>query len=365
MTNASSGLEGADARWMQRALELALKGWGQVSPNPMVGAVIVREGALVGEGWHERYGGAHAEVMALRAAGSRAKGATAYVTLEPCAHVGQTPPCADALIAAGVARVVFAVADPNPVARGGADRLRSSGIEVTSGVCEQEARELNAAFLHGFSSDRPWIVLKMAVTLDAAIADGSATTSWITNDVSKRFVHRLRAGHDGVAVGMGTVRIDDPQLTVRESESPRVPPTRVIFSRSGRLPLTSTLARTAHEAPVVVIGHELDTEYAHALSDLGVEVLDAASLRDALCTLRRSGIGSLLVEGGAQLAGSFLHERLVDRLLLIQAPVIFGMGALGAFSGTPLSKGSSAHRWRVLRREALGDDLLTVFAPGP
>jgi len=349
---------------MQRALELAQKGWGQTAPNPLVGAVIVRDGVLVGEGCHERYGEAHGEIVALRAAGARARGATVYVTLEPCAHEGQTPPCTDALVVAGVARVVYAIDDPNPTARGGAQRLREAGIDAASGVCAADAQELNAAFLNRFASDRPWLVLKMAVTLDAAIADGAATTSWITNDVTKRFVHRLRAGHDAVAVGMGTVRIDDPQLTVRESESPRVPPTRVIFSRHGRLPLTSTLARTAHEAPVVVIGHDLDTEYAHALSDLGVEVLEAASLTDALHALRRHGLHSILVEGGAQLAGSLLGEHLVDRLYLIQAPVVFGRGALGAFSATPLSTGTTAQRWRVVRREALGDDLLTVYAPG-
>lgn len=355
----------ADSRWMRRALELALGGWGHTSPNPLVGAVIVRDGVVVGEGFHARFGDAHAEAAALRVAGSRARGATVYVTLEPCAHQGQTPPCVSALITAGVARVVYAVDDPNPAARGGAARLRDAGIDVVSPVCEVEAREINAAFLHSFASDRPWVVLKMAVTLDAAIADGVATTSWITNDVSKRFVHHLRAGHDAVGVGMGTVRIDDPQLTVRESEAPRVPPARVIFSRTGRLPLTSTLARSAHEAPVLVIGHDLDTEYAHALSDLGVEVVDATSLSDAMRALRQHGLRSLLVEGGAQLAGALLQDQLVDRMLLIQAPVIFGRNALGAFSAAPAVPGSVARRWRVLRRESLGDDLLTVFAPAP
>ncbi len=348
---------------MRRALELAERGWGQVAPNPMVGAIVVRDGAMVGEGAHLRYGEPHAEAVALRAAGARARGATVYTTLEPCAHDGLTPPCAHALIAAGVSRVVYAVGDPNPEARGGSARLRAAGVAVTEGVCETEARELNAAFFNRFASDRPWIVLKMAVTLDAAIGDGSATTSWITNEVTKRYVHRLRAGHDAIAVGMRTVRVDDPQLTVRESEAPRVPPTRVVFSRHGRLPLTSTLARTAQDSPVIVVGQDIDTEYAHALSELGVELLDASSITEALRALGRQGLHSILVEGGAQLAGLFLGDGLVDRLILVQAPVIFGRGALGAFSATPLARGGVAPRWRVLHRESLGDDLLTVFAP--
>ncbi len=348
---------------MQRALLLAERGWGHTAPNPMVGAVVVRDGVVVGEGYHARFGESHAEVVALGAAGARAKGATLYVSLEPCAHTGKTPPCTDAILAAGIGRVVYAAADPNPVAGGGAARLRAAGVSVTAGVLESDARELNAAFMYSFTSDRPWVTLKMAVTIDGAIADGTATTSWITNDTTKRFVHRLRAGHDAVAVGMSTVRVDDPQLTVRESESPRVAPVRVVFSRTGRLPLTSTLARTAREVPVIVVGHDLDSSYAMSLNDLGVEIIDATSLSSALRTLRRHGIQALLVEGGAKLAGAMLAEGLVDRLLLIQAPVIFGAGALGAFSSAPAVRGADARRWRVLRREALDDDLLSVYAP--
>jgi diaminohydroxyphosphoribosylaminopyrimidine deaminase/5-amino-6-(5-phosphoribosylamino)uracil reductase len=328
----------------------------------MVGAVVVRDGAVVGEGWHERFGEAHAEVNALRAAGSRARGATVYVTLEPCAHTGKTPPCTSALIAAQVARVVCAVHDPSPEAAGGIEALRAAGIEVSAGLLEDEAREMNAPFFHSFTSDRPWVTLKMAITLDAAIADGTATTSWITNDVSKRFVHRLRAGNDAIAVGMHTIRVDDPQLTVREAEAPRVAPARVVFSRMGRLPLMSGLARTANDVPVIVIGEGLDPEYAHELGALGVELLEASSIPEALRGLRTRGIRALLVEGGASLAGAFLAERLVDRLVLVQAPVIFGGGSLNAFSGVPPVRGVDARRMRVLRRESLGDDLLTVFA---
>jgi diaminohydroxyphosphoribosylaminopyrimidine deaminase/5-amino-6-(5-phosphoribosylamino)uracil reductase len=257
MANVRQLDDAEDAHFMRRALELAEHGWGQTSPNPMVGAVVVRDGAVVGEGGHERFGEAHAEVNALRAAGSRARGATVYVTLEPCAHTGKTPPCTSALIAAQVARVVCAVHDPSPEAAGGIEALRAAGIEVSAGLLEDEAREMNAPFFHSFTSDRPWVTLKMAITLDAAIADGTATTSWITNDVSKRFVHRLRAGNDAIAVGMHTIRVDDPQLTVREAEAPRVPPARVVFSRVGRLPLMSGLAHSGGVARASVTGRRI------------------------------------------------------------------------------------------------------------
>src|SRR5688500_3271295 len=210
-----------DAEHMRRALVLARQGWGQTAPNPMVGAVVVRGGVVVGEGYHARYGGDHAEVAALRAAGLLARGATVFVTLEPCTHFGKTPPCADALVAAGVSRVVAATRDPSPAARAGADRLRDGGIEVVTGVEERAARELNAPFFHAFGSDRPWVTLKLAVSIDGAITDATRTAGWFTGPESRREVHRLRAGSDAVAVGSGTVIADDPELTVRDFPAPR------------------------------------------------------------------------------------------------------------------------------------------------
>ena len=214
MTSSDARNAANDESWMGRALELARLGWGQVAPNPMVGAVIANYGSIVGEGAHRRFGESHAEVEALNAAGEHARGATMYVTLEPCTHHGKTPPCADAIIRAGVSRVVVAVRDPNPQAGGGVEQLRAADIHVDVGVRAEEATELNAPFFHAFVSDRPWVTLKLAVSLDGAIAHASRTTSWLTGPESRRRVHELRAGSDAIAVGMGTVLAVDPLVTV-------------------------------------------------------------------------------------------------------------------------------------------------------
>ncbi|HEV7993683.1 MAG TPA: bifunctional diaminohydroxyphosphoribosylaminopyrimidine deaminase/5-amino-6-(5-phosphoribosylamino)uracil reductase RibD [Gemmatimonadaceae bacterium] len=353
-----------DGVWMRRALELAARGWGQTAPNPMVGAVVVREGVNVGEGWHTAYGAPHAEVEALRAAGDAARGATVYVTLEPCDHHGKTPPCTEALIAAGVARVVAACADPSPVARGGAEHLRAAGIDVTvGGVEEADARELNAAFFHALTSARPFVRLKLAMSIDGAIADHTRRPGWLTGEESRRRVHHLRAGSDAVAVGIGTVLADDPQLTVREVPPPRVPPTRVVFDTSARLPRTSHLARSAHDAPVVDVCWAPEPAHAAALEHLGIDLVHAATVGAALEALRERGIRSLLVEGGATLAGAFLQEALVDRLVIFRAPMVLGGGSLNAFGSLPGVRVADAIRWRVVHAERLGDDELSIYAP--
>ena len=218
-----------DSEHIRRALANAARGWGQTAPNPMVGAVVVSAGAVVAEGWHERFGTPHAEVMALRAAGTRANGSTMYVTLEPCTHHGKTPPCVDALIEAGVKRVVIAARDPNPVAAGGVERLRAAGIEVETGIESAVAVEQNASFFHAFQSDRPWVILKLALSAEGSMVDPTGRRKWITGEGSRRDVHRMRAGVDAVAVGIGTLLADDPQLTVRDAPVPRVQPTRVMF----------------------------------------------------------------------------------------------------------------------------------------
>lgn len=353
----------ADRRWMRRALTLARRGYGRTAPNPMVGAVLVREGAVVGEGSHVEYGAPHAEAVALAAAGANARGATAYVTLEPCTHVGQTPACVPALIAAGVARVVFAAADPNPVAGGGAATLRAAGIAVDAGLAEDEARELNAAFHHRFASDRPFVTLKLAVSLDGAIADATRRPGWMTGELARKAVHRLRAGHDAIAVGSGTAIADDPQLTVRSGRRPRVAPRRVVFDRRGRLPAGSKLVRTARRVPTIVVTTDPPPSEAAALEKRGVTIVGAPSLGAALRALRAQDIHSVLCEGGAVLAGALLEAGAVDRMVIFQVPVLLGTGALPAFGHAPSHTLPDAPRWRILDQERLGEDVMTTYAP--
>ncbi len=355
---------------MRRALDLALHGWGHTAPNPMVGAVVVRGGEIVGEGYHARYGGDHAEVVALRAAGERARGATVYVSLEPCAHTGQTPPCADALISAGVARVVVACPDTNPIAAGGLARLAAAGIETAVGVEAQMAQELNAPFLFAAQSDRPWVTLKLAISLDAATADATRTPGWITGEAARREVHRLRAGSDAIAVGAGTALVDDPALTVRDAPPPRVAPTRIVFDREARIAVQSRLVRTARDVPTVVVTESPDPARVSALHAAGVQTLTATSLTDALRQLREPGrvrehgVRALLVEGGARLAGAFIAAGCVDRLVIFQAPIVLGAGAANAFAYAPTATVASARRLRVVERRAIGggDDLMTTYA---
>jgi diaminohydroxyphosphoribosylaminopyrimidine deaminase / 5-amino-6-(5-phosphoribosylamino)uracil reductase len=284
-----------DAALLGRALELAERGRSTTAPNPVVGAVLVRDGEIVGEGWHERAGRPHAEIVALEAAGQRARGATLYVTLEPCAHHGRTPPCADALVAAGVTRVVAAVGDPNPETDGaGFDRLRAGGVtvELPGGDVEWRARVQNEAFRTWITRQRPFVTYKAAVTLDGRVTVPGSR--WVTGEESRRRVHELRAQVDAVAVGMGTVRADDPQLTARDVGAERQP-RRLAFGR-GPLPVGSELE---------LVGGPLDEQ---------------------LTRLAGQGVQSLLVEGGPTLATSLLAAGLVDKLLVFIAPTLAGTG---------------------------------------
>ena len=329
----------------------------------MVGAVVVRDGVVLGEGWHTGYGAPHAEVEALRVAGEAARGATVYVTLEPCAHEGKTPPCTQALLAAGVRRVVAAIADPNPLAKGGLNLLRAAGVEVHLGVEEDAARELNAVFFHRHASARSFVQLKLALSLDGALTDATRERGWLTGEEARHEVHRLRAGADAIGVGIGTVRADDPLLTVRGLEvQPRVPPARVVFDTSARLPLGSRLVQTARQQPTMVVCWAPDPAHAAALEHAGVTLVHSATLADALVALRTAGIRSLLVEGGAALASSFLQEALVDRLIIFRAPLILGGGALNGFAGLPPTTLGAAQRWRVVDARRFGDDEMTVYA---
>ena len=348
---------------MRRALRLARRGWGRTAPNPLVGAVVVRDGQVVAEGWHARFGGPHAEADALAKAGEAARGADVYVTLEPCNHHGKTPPCAQALIAAGVRRVIVAVRDPNPVAQGGIATLRAAGIAVTEGVETAAGAELNAPFLFTHADPtRPFVTLKLALSLDGALAPGDRRQRWLTGQPARRHVHALRAGADAVAVGMGTALADDPALTVRHGRRPRVAPARVVFDAHGRLPRDSTLVRTARETPTWVVGGAIPAEAGGALEAAGVRLLRQDGLAAQLRALREAGVRHLFCEGGAGLAGALLGHGFVDRLIIFQAPVLLGAGALPAFGSVSMGQGAPEH-WRVVARREFGDDLMTTYAP--
>lgn len=345
---------------MARALTLARKGWGRVAPNPMVGAVLLQDGEVVGEGYHAEFGQPHAEQVAL-AACRDARGATCVVTLEPCAHHGKTPPCTDALIAAGVTRVVYGVADPDPEAGGGAVRLQEAGIDVMAGLCRDAAAALNAAFLWSRARpDRPFLALKLATSLDGLVADRAGRSRWLSSDDARQFVHWLRAGFDAIAVGRGTAERDDPQLTVRGPLAPRVMPRRVIVSRQGRLRRDLEVVRTAGEVPTILLTEPAAQGAAEAaLAGTGVAVVAGEGLGGGLAALRAAGIRSILVEGGGELAGALLGAGLVDRLYWIQAALWLGEGVAAFSSGRAWPLGA-APRWAVTERLALGQDTLLV-----
>lgn len=357
---------GQDLHHLRRAIALAGRGWGRVGPNPLVGCVIVRDGEVVGEGWHAEYGGPHAEVHALRAAGERARGATAYVSLEPCSHWGKTPPCTGALIDAGVRRVVFGGFDPNPKARGGAEVLRAAGIEVLGGVEEQAVRDQNATFFHAHTpvgAERPFVALKLALSLDARIADRDGRSAWITGEEARAEVHRLRAGYDAVAVGIGTALADDPLLTVRGAVEPRVPPVRIVFDRELRLPLEGRLVRSAREVPLwAVCEPDALTDPWEALEDAGVRVVDAAGLAAQLRAIREAGVRSMFVEGGATLASALLAADAVDRLYLFYAPVLIGPEGAAPFGGIATPPLAEAARWRRVATRTFGADTCITLA---
>ncbi|MBI3410942.1 MAG: bifunctional diaminohydroxyphosphoribosylaminopyrimidine deaminase/5-amino-6-(5-phosphoribosylamino)uracil reductase RibD [Planctomycetes bacterium] len=324
---------------MRRAFELAERGRGAVEPNPLVGAVLVRDGRIVGEGWHEKFGHAHAEINALAQAGELARGATCYVTLEPCCHHGKTPPCTEALIKAGIARVVAAMPDPFPeVAGQGAAQLRAADIAVEVGLCESEARRQNAPYLMLVNRGRPWVHAKWAMTLDGKIATKTGESKWISNEAARRRVHELRGRMDAVVVGIGTVLADDPLLTARPP-GPRTP-FRMVLDSLGRLPLSSRLVQTARETPTLVAASTAASEAALGLlHSAGCEVLTLTPERDGrpsvpalLSWMGQKRWTNLLVEGGAQALGAFLDAALIDEAHVFVAPKLFG----GAAAPSPI-----------------------------
>lgn len=348
---------------MARAVALAWRGWGHVGANPMVGAVVVRNGAMLAEAWHAAFGGPHAEARALEAAGRAARGATLVVSLEPCAHRGKTPPCVDAILEAGITRVVYGADDEDPRAKGGAARLRAAGLAVEGGLLGADVRAQNAAFFHRHrDASRPFVAVKLAVSLDGRIADGARRSQWITGAAAREWVHWLRAGFDAIGVALGTVVADDPRLTVRGAVVPLVAPLRVVFDSRAELPPTSILRRTATAAPTLVLaGHGAPPGHVTALKAAGVHVELADDPPAQLRALRRRGVDNILVEGGGVLAGRLVAAGLVDRLFLITAPIILGHEGIPAFGALAGVRLADVERWRVAGRRELGADSLTVL----
>jgi diaminohydroxyphosphoribosylaminopyrimidine deaminase/5-amino-6-(5-phosphoribosylamino)uracil reductase len=364
-----------DARFMASALALARRGLGNVWPNPSVGCVIVRDGIVVGRGWTQPSGRPHAETEALAVAGDAARGATAYVTLEPCGHHGQTGPCADALVAAGVARVVVAMVDPDPRVSGqGLARLERAGLVVETGLMAEAAREVNQGYLLRTETGRPMVTLKLAVSLDGRIAAHTGDSRWITSEDARAAGHGLRATHDAVAVGIGTATADDPHLTCRLPGLPPRPPTRIVFDSRLRMPLTRQLVATARAAPTWIVTleetvAESAVERARAFADLGVRLFPVSggetgriSIAAALGALGAAGLTRILVEGGASLASAFLLEGWVDAIVLYRAPMIIGGDGIAAVAGLGLERVADAKSFRLVDRRQIGVDTAETYA---
>jgi len=343
----------AEVAAMKRAIELARAGLGSTSPNPVVGCVVLdRAGSVVGEGFHERAGAPHAEVNALAAAGERARGGTVVVTLEPCRHTGRVGPCTEALRTAGIVRVVYAVDDPDPVAAGGAEALRREGVDVESGVLLDEAERVNEAWLTTRRLGRPFVTWKYAATLDGRVAAADGSSRWVTGAEARADVHRLRAEHDGVVVGVGTVVADDPHLTARDADGRPIgrQPLRVVLDSAGRTPCDAAVRDGA--APTLIL----------TAADVP-PTADGLDLRAVLGILHEREVRSVLLEGGPTLAMSFVRADLVDRVVGYVAPSLIGGGGLPALAGEGAPSIDKVWRWRVDAVDRIGDDLRIEARP--
>jgi len=361
-----------DRRFMALALALAGRGLGNAWPNPAVGCVIVREGHIVGRGWTQPGGRPHAETEALARAGDGAKGATCYTTLEPCAHQGETGPCADALVAAGIARAVVAMQDPDPrVAGRGNALLEAAGIEVARGCMETEARALNAGFLSRVEKGRPHVTLKLASTLDGRIATHTGDSRWITGEAARACGHLLRAQNDAVMVGAASALVDDPALTCRLPGMDDRSPVRVAIDGSARLPASHALIAGAGEQPTWIVStQELGRDGRHAdWREAGVEVIEVAeadgrpSLAAALEALAARGLTRVLVEGGGRLAAALLGAGLVDRIEWFRAPGAIGGDGVPALAALGVERANNMPRFRRVSSASLGEDVLDTLVP--
>lgn len=371
MANATTKTtERADIAHMRAALALARRGLGRVSPNPSVGCVVVANDRAVGRGWTSPGGRPHAETQALLRAGSSARGATVYVTLEPCCHHGRTPPCSEALIAAGVARVVASMEDPDPrVAGAGFAALRAAGIAVDVGLCAEEAREVNCGFLLRLGKGRPLVTLKTATTLDGRIATRSGESQWITGEAARARAHLLRAQHDGVMIGVGTAIADDPELTCRLPGLAAASPVRILVDPRLRLPLTSTLVRTARRVPTWVLAlASADAARREAFVGCGIEVIDVPMAKDdrldaagLLRILGERGLTRVLVEGGAALAAALLRERLVDRIAWFRSARLIGGDGVPVAAALGVDRLADTPAFVRRAVEFCGDDVLETY----
>jgi len=370
----SSGDRRLEINAMRAALALARRGLGAVWPNPSVGCVIVNDGRVVGRGWTQPGGRPHGETEALRRAGEAARGAIAHVSLEPCCHWGQTPPCVDALIAAGVRRVVVALEDPDPrVAGEGLRRLRAAGLDVEVGLCTEEAAEVNAGFLSRLRLGRPLVTFKLATSLDGRIAVATGESQWITGPPARDRAHALRASHDAIMVGTGTVVADDPQLTCRLPGLGHRSPVRVVIDRHLRISPASRIIADAPRVPTWVLTLRSADPGRRAMflanrvtlidvDDDGEGQIDLAA---ALGALGERGITRLLVEGGARLAAAFFRARLIDRLVWVHAPLVIGGDGIPAIAGFDLAALADGRAFERLSTETIGDDVLTTFRVRP
>ena len=367
-----------DQKYMARALNLARLGQGRTSPNPMVGAVVVKNGEIIGEGYHQQYGGPHAEVFALNEAGSRAEGADIYVTLEPCSHYGKTPPCAKKIINSGVKRAVISMVDPNPeVAGRGIEMLKEAGIEAQVGLFKEEAQTLNESFLKYIQSDYPFIYLKKAQTLDGYIASKSGDSKWITNSEARLEGHKLRHRVDAIMVGIGTVLADNPSLTARLEGREGIDPLRIILDPQLQIPTEAKIINQKSEAETLIISAADYPPAAAAAAVKKREKLlkkdkvkimsfetgtdDYFDLREILKSLHNNKISSILIEGGAKLSYTFLKEDLVDKFYYFFAPKIYGgSDGIASFCGSGPELMSDSIELNIIEQKSLGDNLLLI-----
>jgi diaminohydroxyphosphoribosylaminopyrimidine deaminase/5-amino-6-(5-phosphoribosylamino)uracil reductase len=363
-----------DEHWMKRVLRLAEKGRGRTSPNPMVGAFLVKNGEVVGEAYHAKAGEAHAEILAFRQAGEKARGATLYLNLEPCAHYGRTPPCAPAVIEAKVKRAVIGMKDPNPLVNGrGLRILRKAGLDVKLGVLEKECRRLNEAYCKYIIKKEPFVILKAAATLDGKIATREGDSKWISGETSRNFVHRMRDQVDGVVVGIGTILKDDPQLTTRIKKGRD--PYRIILDSRLRIPEEAKVIGDVPSKTIIATTELADKDKREYLEKKGVRMIIIDSkrgrvdLKTCLSKLGEMGMTSLMVEGGSQINGSFLDEGLVDKILFFFSPKLIGdREALGIFGGSGKAALKEAIPLQEFNVRRMGEDILIqgyVNSPHP